>query len=88
MKVYEHLSDTSRWTKDYFAKRADGSCTNSMDPKAVCWCLMGSVCYCYQGRDDYYIVMAKLRDKVGCVSAFNDTHTYDEVIVLVREMDL
>jgi hypothetical protein len=41
-KVRELLSDPTRWTKSAFAKKADGTTCSAVNPKAVCWCLVGA----------------------------------------------
>jgi hypothetical protein len=42
-KMRELLSVPERWTKASFARDRQGnSLTNAVDPRAVCWCLVGA----------------------------------------------
>ena len=37
------LTDPARWTQGEFARKASGIGTTSMNPEAVCFCLLGAV---------------------------------------------
>lgn len=39
----ELISDPAKWTTGYYARTANGQCTNSENPDAVCWCAFGAL---------------------------------------------
>jgi hypothetical protein len=77
----ELIANPERWTKGWFAKKADGSDTNSRNPDAYCWCAYGAL-----HRANYYeaIEPEHLLSRLmgGNIAAFNDTHTHPEVIAM------
>jgi hypothetical protein len=91
MKVYELLDKPEKWTKRAYARDVRGnSCSIH---KGECWCLMGALDYCYPSADDYENAYIKIRDRLQdyfSLPAFNDNEstTYEDVISLVRELDI
>ena len=49
MKVYELLSNESRWTRRAYARDAQGNMCKANDPDAQSWCIIGGVYKCYTG---------------------------------------
>lgn len=45
----EILCNRKKWTKESFARTADGSSCSSIDPKAECFCLLGAT---YRAKND------------------------------------
>lgn len=41
--VRELLAKPERWTKDAYARDADGARVEATDPRATCWCLSGAI---------------------------------------------
>jgi hypothetical protein len=37
------ISDPDKWTRQVFARDAEGFVTNAGDPEAVCWCAFGAL---------------------------------------------
>lgn len=91
MKVYELLATEDRWTQGWFAKDKDGNAVMNdwrTNPEVTCFCLAGAVEVCYPIYNDLQVVFNKLFNKIGNITAFNDTHTHAEVLALVKELDI
>ncbi len=97
MKVAELLSSPANWTQESFARNCDGEAVDYNSSDAVQFCLMGAVMRCYRDRENPFPcrdAMDKIADRLGdktCwgkVSEFNDKSSYDEVMNLVKELDI
>ena len=93
MKAHELLSDRERWTRGVGARDFKGNRIGVLDERATCWCLAGSIAKCYP-RDEIFPQLNRVREvllgrniDVGPV-VFNDTHTYEEVIDVLKEADV
>ena len=94
MKVKELLSDESKWTKGFHARKADGSATSVESKEAVSFCLVGAVLRCYP--IGYPIALKVIRKgirrmKLRCsVYDWNDRkkRTFADVKNLVEELDI
>jgi hypothetical protein len=100
MKVRELLDSEEKWTKRLYARDASGASVSPNDDKAVCWCLIGAIRYCYPDRVHgvFERVENHLRGKGAlkidelCIGAseWNDApkRTFEEVKQLVDELDI
>jgi hypothetical protein len=91
MKAYELLSDPSKWTKGVIARNSNGERVAGYDPSATCFCLYGAIKRCYPGyaaEETFSRIQECVpdRDAIG----WNDApeRTYDEVITLLKELDI
>jgi hypothetical protein len=89
MKVLELLSSEDKWTQGAFARNKDGVRTDYYAEKAVSWCLIGAIHKCYSDYEEINSIMNRILFTVGekCYQ-YNDTHTYEEVMELIRELDI
>ena len=91
MTVAELLSDESKWTRHFYARDSKGQCVNPEEPEAVSWCLVGALTKCY-GREPPFTSFKyqKVRNLIKAISnhqviAYNDSHTYEEIMEIVRK---
>jgi len=87
MKAHELLRDASKWAKRATALDADGYRCSATDPKAARWCIAGAVLRCY-AADEQDTVWKKLEAEVVNIPRFNDFHSHQEVIDLLRKLDV
>lgn len=93
MKAYELLSDESKWaTRAYARTNSTMSCAPK-EESACSWCVLGAMEKCYYNgtlAKDYIDAVAKLRNRVGNIAQWNDAkeRTYEEVIALLKELDI
>lgn len=89
MKVYEFLS-RERWIQGDLAEDVRGKSCDPTHKKACKWCFYGALLYCYRDHRDFRVVYEKLKNifKGGYVSEFNDSHTYEEVIAIAKELEI
>lgn len=77
-----------RWTQGTFARDRNGCDIDPESTGAATWCLSGAMklVYEYETRefDDAYSRASKLIDGNRCC-AFNDEHTFKEVLEIVRQ---
>lgn len=99
MKIHELFhDDPTRWTQRVYARDVTDSGCLPENPDAVCWCLAGAalLCYASYGPDgpvslgEYDRIMARLRGRVGDVTAWNDAprRTFAEINALVKDLDV
>jgi len=91
MKISELLLKPERWTQKYYARDRQGLPVPATSENAICWCLHGAIRRCYPNTENmvYSKVAAKTTEQYNCGPiAFNDNATYEEVISLVKEMDI
>lgn len=92
MKVWQLLSDESKWTKNCYARDRNEFGANHASRTAVKWCLIGAMLRCYDSDDLQKIngrVEAHL-DNQSSTSSWNDApeRTFAEVHALVKELDI
>ena len=95
MKVYELLSDASKWTQGTFARDKDGNDADWSSPSATCWCLKGEVNNCYRDSSEYAI-HDKIRTDIGgsawsiSIPEWNDdpNRTYEDVVAVCKKLDI
>lgn len=84
----EKISDPSRWTQEWFAKRKDEDGTfkdtDATSRAAVCWCSSGAI-RAVLNVDDFGFISEDFAIPFGFSSLrdlenFNDTHTHVEVL--------
>lgn len=88
MKVYELLSDESKWTRKHFAVDQHGHPCLADSPKAVAWDVTGGIDKCKGQSINAVLSRLNLVEKVGNISSWNDSSTYTEVISLLKELDI
>ena len=91
MKVKDFLTE-DKWIQKFGAINSEGVWVSANDESAVKWCLIGAIYKCYElfPLKVANKVYDHLRATVGCssIATFNDTHTYEEVIALAKELDI
>lgn len=93
--VEKLLSDKSKWTTGVYARNSRGSEIGVNETDAVCFCLSGAIrkCYGYSKWANVFLpkinqhLTDKLEGETG-IYIFNDTHTYEEVMILLKELEL
>lgn len=98
MKAWELLSDKSKWTKRAFARGGNGEVVDARSEEATCWCTLGAIqrCYLAPGRARIkWMEMAQHLEQAppiqrfgGIVADWNDAATYEEVVALLKELDI
>lgn len=88
MKVYDLLSDPSKWTKKHFAVDEHGHPCLADSPKATAWDVTGAIEKCYGQSIDAVKCRLDIVERVGNISAWNDSSGYEEIISLLKEMDV
>ena len=86
--VEELLSDPKRWTQSHSARNAHGMPVSVFSPEATCFCLYGALRRVYASNIVLYEKSSsKLKNLPlpdGYVQ-YNDTHTHEEVMALVKK---
>lgn len=94
MKAYELLDSPEKWTQGHFGKTAAGVGVFGRHADAVCWCLLGALQRCYHdsGSVNEMAIRARLRSwlETNSIISWNDApeRTYDEVISVLKELDI
>jgi hypothetical protein len=98
MKAWELLSDKSKWTKSTFARDSKGESVQAWGEDAVCWCTLGAIQRCYrqsrEGLSKAREVAGRLEQAAsvqhfgGIIAHWNDAATYEEVVALLKELDI
>jgi len=83
-KVREQLSDPKCWTRHAIARDKDDRALEfGDDPRAVCWCLVGAFEKVGGHIHSFSSMLAYLREGVGTLGPWNDTHSHAEVLALL-----
>lgn len=90
LKIYELLDSPDKWTKDCTARDIKGDCVTPTDINATCWCLLGAVHKVYGDAYAKRVENLIWNYLDGAISEFNDdpTTTYEDIIKLVKELDV
>ena len=98
MKAWELLSDKSKWTKRAFARGGNGEAVDARSEEATCWCTLGAIQRCYlplaEALEKGMEVAWRLEQTPpiqrfgGIVADWNDAATYEEVVALLKELDI
>lgn len=92
MKIYEFLSDKSKWTKEYYARDADGSFVEANTEAAVCFCVLGAVKVLYPGKNIQWKVqekiMAALPNTHSSIASWNDSTTHSNLLKILKKADV
>ena len=89
MKAYELLADAKNWTRGTNARDAQGNEVSSLSEDAVCWCIYGAVTKCYINEGTTIpLKEISLNVPKGLVSMFNDSHAHEEVVALLKSLDV
>lgn len=85
MLISELLDSPEKWTQQACARDANDFSVSEWDTLAVSWCLVGAAHRCYGDNDADWILL-RLRQVInGSPVLFNDSHTYAEVMDVVRK---
>lgn len=97
MKIHELLSDRTKWTQGCAARDEKGNQAYIESKDAVCFCLVGALDRCY-GRmtEERFLAANKIKERVkakngyATIPEYNDapTRTYEQVLQLVKELDV
>lgn len=84
-RVRELLTDPNHWTREAWARKADGAACSFDDPDAGCWCLVGALMYV-----DPTVMPNVLQRRVTRVGyenivMFNDDQEHAGVLALLDE---
>ena len=76
------ISTPAQWTTSSFARTKDGFPVMPRSKEAVCFCSLGAIENVYLFNSlPYRIVKSRLEVALdGRITAFNDTHTHEEVM--------
>lgn len=89
MKAYEKICSADKFTQGQYARNANGEPCRSSSDKAVCWCTLGAMTVCYEENLEYFTQRGRIELRVGMpVPEWNDTHTYEQVIAVLKELDI
>lgn len=90
MTLVELFSQKGTWTQGAEARNINGERVSSNSTTAVCFCLLGAVNRCYQNKEDYHRVNARLRTKLRTIIGWNDHpgRTQHDVYLLCRELKI
>ena len=83
LDVIKLLSDFSKWTQGALARDINNNSVSFDSKKAISWCLMGALLKCDIIPKEYIKILNNIPNKN--IRDFNDTHTYKEVINLIRK---
>lgn len=95
MKVKNLLTEKSKWTKGTEARRKSGHAVVLDSPKAVKWCLLGAIKYCYPDWEDRWEIMKKVYSALelelsDSITDWNDkkSRIFKEVRSLIEKADI
>jgi hypothetical protein len=94
MKCHELISNESKWTQKIGARSVNNIPICILNHDAVKWCIAGALCVCYPDTAEQIYKMDLLCASLGLEPRFvnlhewNDSVTYDEVITLLRKLDV
>jgi hypothetical protein len=97
MKCHELLNDASKWTQNAAARNCDGDRLLITADTAASWDIVGAIFYCYiVGTHEQVVKIAnelQFNPDKGVympLRMWNDVtgRTYDEVITLLRKLDI
>jgi hypothetical protein len=96
MKAHELLNDASKWTKEVFARDAEGKECPPEDDAATCFCILGAVRRCYRNFEECLAKIdmicmnfGKPYDNLNATN-WNDheDRTFEDVRNLLLELDI
>lgn len=90
MKAYELLSSPEKWTKGVSVRDKNDNQVSIDDPDACKFCIYGAIRTCYGKEHDK---LKKVMDKLKYSSTdelfkWNDSSTYEEVVSVLKELDI
>ncbi len=91
MKVHELLNEPSKWTTHAYVRDEYDQCLDNEGvwaPNAAKWCLEGAIERCYGSDNKLRIFRRIFLETCRSPIAFNDTHSYEEVIKLCKKLDI
>jgi hypothetical protein len=96
MKAWQILSKKSKWTKDSYAKDADGKPVPYFDVKAVCWCASGAIMKAYKDTGNSIsmrLELSRILKETGLgnnIAEWNDSRytKYKQVFNLLKKNDI
>lgn len=97
MKVKELYSDASKWTKEWYAKDANGDWTDTSSEEACSFCLEGAMLKCYRYDENLEAIRDRVMEKIQendphmrAIAQWNDatSRTFQDVKDLVEALDI
>ena len=94
MTVQELLCDPRRWCRGCAAFDSKGKACDPLSDEAIQWSLDGAIIRCYENTyyeknsDDIYKRVANHPSVMSFVSWWNDRSTYEEIVSLIKELDI
>lgn len=87
-KARELITDPEHWTRDTYARDAEGEYCNMNSPRAAKFCALGAIRRVSNSMSlgyldsDARVAMDMLARKIGgpSIAQFNDHHTHEEVL--------
>lgn len=82
MKAWELIADPARFTKEFFAKNANGEVVDATDDSAVCFCTAGALHKVYPGdaQTDNYKLRAEIAREYKRLHKPKDVDEWDWTI--------
>lgn len=85
MKTWELLSRPGVWVQHSFARDQEGAFTDPRSPDARQWCAIGAIYKCYEQPSEQ---VARIAQTIPNLAQWNDHHTREEVVELLRSFDV
>lgn len=88
MEAWQLLAQgKEKWTTVYTSRDKNGVVTSVLSPNAVCWCMLGAIEKCYNNSKQP--ILSRMYDSIPTsIGIWNDTHTYEEVVAKLKELDI
>lgn len=101
MTLREWFSDKNRWCKRAFIVTSEGNKYQSTPYRGDVTqaCLVGATWHCYEGTGQCEEILKRIISHLGlvpeenkalwgCITKWNDSHTYEDVVKLVNDLDI
>lgn len=95
MKMHELIGSPDNWVTGYVAINTENKVCSPTHPSAVRWDIEGAIFKCYPSMDERKLVETKIfrsickrTNKVDSIATFNDLAKHDEIIKILKELDV
>ena len=92
MKAWELLRTKKQWCQGTSARTETGGTTNSQNPDAASWCILGAISKCYGHDQDYeaQTFLFRRKSRIKSMSIWNDNpqRKFSEVKALLKKLDI